>query len=222
MASFAEPGPVLRTFEAPIIEDEDGSSGTFGPPSLDPTPGGGLLYGFGTPLESLAEDGSVRWVLDEPHGFRVVDEHGGFLLAHVDDGGEPDDQHVGFTLQRRQLEDASLLWTRVHHRYEFADKPAPNEWLSDIAWGYAARAEGGYLIAGGHAYPASSCPQQPILWAIDLDGEVEWAHRVEVCGDFYFMGERVEGRAMVLGFSYDNGDFSNGNIEARWLQYFDP
>jgi hypothetical protein len=221
MSSFAELGPVLRSFEGAKVELDDGTSGFIGPPGLNPTPGGGLLYGYGVPLESLAEDGSQRWVLDEPHGFRVVDEHGGFLLGNVDDGGGPDDQRIGLTLQRRSLDDGSLLWSRVHHRYEFAHEPAPDEWLIDIGWSYVARAEGGYLIAGVHAYPAASCPYQPILWAIDPYGEVEWAHRVEACGDLYIPDERVEGRAMVLGFSFANGDLSNGGTTARWLQYFD-
>ena len=56
---------------------------------------------------------------------------------------------------------------------------------------------------------------------VDINGEVEWAHRVEACGDFVIPSDRVEGRALVLGFSYANGDDSNGNIQARWLQYFD-
>lgn len=220
MSRFAELGPTLRTFDAPRFTFEDGTSGV-GIVDLLPTPGGGLLWGGGAPLESLAEDGGLRWVLEEPHGFRVVDEHGGFLLGNVDDGGERDDQHIGFSIQRRDLDDASVLWTRVHHRYDFANAPRSDDGLVDIAWSYAARAEGGYLIAGGHAYPASSCPQQPIVWAIDINGEVEWAHRVEVCGDLIVASRRVEGRALTLGFGYANGDSSNGNIEARWLQYFD-
>jgi hypothetical protein len=208
MSSFAKLGPVLRTFEG---------LSTALPPDLNPTPGGGLLFGDATRLESIAEDGSSRWVLAEPHTSRVVDEHGGFLLGNVPD--DEHDQQDGFTIQRRKLDDASLLWTRVHHRYDFAHAPKPDEWLIDSAWSYAARAEGGYLIGGWHAYPASSCPWQPIIWAIDINGEVEWAHRVEACGSFSVRG--VEGRALVLGYSYANGDSSNGNIQARWLQYFD-
>ncbi|KIG15913.1 hypothetical protein DB30_05104 [Enhygromyxa salina] len=220
MSSFAEAGPVLRTFESPRVTLGDGTSGVFAV-SLYPTPGGGLLWGHSGLFESLAEDGSLRWVLEEPHSFRVVDEYGGFLLGGVHDGGELDDQQLGLSLQRRSLEDASVLWTRVHHRYDFANEPRPNDWLVDTAWGHAARAEGGYLIAGGHAYPASSCPQQPIVWAIDIDGEVEWAHRVETCGSLIVATRRVDGRALTLGFSYANGDASNGATKARWLQYFD-
>jgi hypothetical protein len=221
MSSFAELGPTLRVFEATHIEFEDGTIGWVAPPVLTPTPGGGLLYGgYGVPLESIAEDGTQRWAIDEPHSFRVVDEHGGFLLGHVDDG-EPDDQRTGLALQRRKLDDGSLLWSRVHHRYEFAHEPRPDERLDNIAWSLVARADGGYLLAGVHAYPASHCPWQPILWAVDLDGEIEWAHRVEACGDFFVPNDRVQARAMVLGFSFDDGNGSNGNVEARWLQYFD-
>jgi hypothetical protein len=217
MSSFAELGPVLRTFEGPRIMLQDGGT-AFLSPDLHPTPGGGVLFGTSR-FESLAEDGSVRWVLDEPHTNRVVDEHGGFFLGNVPDGGEHE-QQAGFKIQRRKLDDASLLWTRVHHRYDFADAPKPDEWLIDSAWSYA-RAEGGYLIGGWHAYPASSCPWQPIIWAIDINGEVEWAHRVETCGSVGVSVDRVEERALVLGYSYANGDGSNGNIQARWLQYFD-
>jgi hypothetical protein len=219
MSSFATLGPVLRTFEAPRVTFEDGTSGVLGV-DLHPTPGGGLLWGAGAPLESLAEDGSVRWVLEQPHTFRVVDEHGGFLLGNFADG-ELGDQKSGLTIQRRKLDDGSLLWSRVHHRYEFAGDPESDEWLFDTAYSYVARAEGGYLIAGGHAYPAASCPQQPIIWAIDPNGEVEWAHRVEACGTLIILGHRVEGRVLTLGLSFANGDASNGNTDARWLQYFD-
>jgi hypothetical protein len=219
MSSFATLDPVLRTFAAPRITYEDGGSGYL-PPDLDPTPGGGVLWQTGVLLESIAEDGSTRWVLEEPHTFRVVDEHGGFLLGNFNDGGVGDHKS-GFTIQRRKLDDASLLWTRVHHRYEFANEPEPDEWLHDTAFSYTARAEGGYLIAGGHAYPASSCSQQPIIWAIDINGDVEWAHRVEACGHLSIPGKRVEGRVLTLGVSFADGDASNGNIEARWLQYFD-
>jgi hypothetical protein len=221
MSSFATLGPVLRTYEAPHVTYDDGTSGFLWSVDLHPTPGGGLLWRDGPLLESVAEDGSTRWVLGEPHSFCVVDEHGSFLLGSVADGGEPDDQQNGLAIQRRKLDDASLLWTRVHHRYEFAGEPEPNQWLIDTAWSYTARAEGGYLIAGGHAYPASSCPQQPIIWAIDANGEVEWAHRVETCGDLLVASDRVEGRALVYGFSYANGDSSYANIQAQWLQYFD-
>jgi hypothetical protein len=217
MSSFAELGPVVRTFEGPHVPYEDTFFITS--PDLHPTPGGGLLFGAGARLESLAEDGTARWVLEEPHGSRVVDEHGGFLLGNVTDG-EPHDEQAGFAIQRRKLDDASLLWTRVHHRYELAHEPKPDEWLSDSAWSYAARAEGGYLIAGRHAYPASSCPWQPIIWAIDIDGEVEWAHRVEVCGSVRIPTDRVEGRALVLGYSHANGIFYE-ETQAQWLQYFD-
>jgi hypothetical protein len=31
--------------------------------------------------------------------------------------------------------------------------------------------------------------------------------------------DRVEGRALVRGFSYANGP--NGDVQAQWLQYFD-
>lgn len=226
MASFGELGPTLRSFDGARVEHGDGTVGFVAPPRIDATPGGGLLYGngyedgYGAPFESIAEDGSQRWAIDEPHTFRVVDEHGGFLLGHVDDG-EPDDQHTGLTLQRRKLDDGSLLWSRVHHRYEFAHEPRPHERLDNIPWSLVARADGGYLLAGVHAYPASRCPWQPILWAVDLDGEIEWAHRIEACGEFVMPSERVQARAMVLGFSFDNGDGSNGNVEARWLQYFD-
>jgi hypothetical protein len=220
MSSFAELGPVLSTFKGPHVPREGGSY-AFTVPDLHPTPGGGLLFGTGERLESLAEDGSVRWVLEEFHTSRVVDEHGGFLLGNVSDGRGSHDQHFGFAIQRRKLDDASVLWTRVHHRYDFAHEPKPDQWLYDAAWSYAARAEGGYLIAGEHAYPASSCFWQPIIWAIDLDGEVEWAHRVETCGEFFIPSDRVEGRALVLGYSYANGDASTDNIQARWLQYFD-
>lgn len=219
MASFAEAGPVLRTFEAPTVSFEDGSTG-FAVVTLHPTPGGGLLWGSLGRLESVADDGGLRWALDEVQSFRVVDEHGGFLLGHFDDG-EPDDQRQGLTLQRRSLDDASVLWTRVHHRYDFADEPGPDDWLIDTSLSYAARADGGYLVAGGHAYPAASCLQQPIIWAIDIDGEVEWAHRVEACGTLHIPDRRVDQRALVLGFSSANGDGSNGATEARWLQYFD-
>jgi hypothetical protein len=219
MSSFATLGPVLHTFEASRVTLADGTS-FFAKVDLNPTPGGGLLCGDMGRLESVAEDGSLRWVLEEFHSNRVVDEHGGFLLANVPDD-EPQDQKNGLTIQRRKLDDASLLWSRVHHRYEFAHEPKPDERLFDHALSYAARAEGGYLIGGGHAYPASSCPQQPIIWAIDINGEVEWAHRVEACGDFYIPSDRVEARALVLGFSYANGDDTNGNTQARWLQYFD-
>ena len=215
MSSFAALGPVLRNFESTRTEN-----GGFVFPWIHPTPGGGLLFGTGGSLESIAEDGSSRWVLEEPHTFRVVDEHGGFLLGNVSDG-DLEDHRNGLTIQRRKLDDASLLWTRVHHRYDFAHDPGPDEFLFDTAFSYAARAEGGYLIAGGHAYPSSRCVQQPIVWAIDIDGEVEWAHRVEVCGDLFIPSDRVDGRAMVLGFSFPNGDQSNGATEARWLQYFD-
>lgn len=219
MASFAELGPVLRSFEADV-DLQDGSTFWAAPPRLDPTPGGGLLFGGPEQVESLAEDGSQRWVIDQAHGFRVVDQHGGFLLGNVFDGAA-DDQRSGLSIQRRALADGSLLWSRVHHRYQFVGEPEPDEWLSDLAWSYAARAEGGYLLAGTHAYPASSCPWQPIVWAIDLDGEVEWAHRIEACGSSFIPSERVDARALVLGLSYTNGDGSNGNIEASWLQYFD-
>jgi hypothetical protein len=225
MSSFAEFGPVLRTIEVPDAPSE--GTATTGIPTLDPTPGGGVLMGgyvFGaeTPLESLAEDGSVRWVLAEPHTSRVVDGYGGFLLGNVAAGGEPHDHHQGLAIQRRKLDDASLLWTRVHHRYDFAHEPKSDQWLDDSAWSYAARAEGGYLIAGGHAYPASSCFRQPIIWAIDINGEVEWAHRAEVCGDFNIPSDRVEGRALVLGHSYGRGIGAfNPEIAAEWLQYFD-
>jgi hypothetical protein len=220
MSSFGELGPVVSTFKGPHVPLEDGTYGIT-PPDLLPTPGGGLLFGTRKRLESLAEDGSVRWVLEEPHTDRVVDEHGGFLLGNVSDGRGPRGQHYGLAIQRRKLDDASLLWTRVHHRYDFAHEPKPHQRLDDTAWSYAARAEGGYLIGGGHSYPASGCPQQPIIWAIDIDGEVEWAHRVEACGDFFLPSDRVEGRALVLGYSYANGDESTDNIQARWLQYFD-
>jgi hypothetical protein len=224
MAKFGSVGPVLRTFAAPSVTFGDGSTGFLGM-FLHPTPGGGLLWGNGmgdgTRLESVAEDGGLRWDLEEPHFMRVVDEYGGFLLANVPDGGEPGDQWHGLTLQRRKLDDASLLWTRVHHRYEFAREPDPDQGLQDAAWSYAARAEGGYLVAGGHAYPASSCPQQPIVWAIDINGEVEWAHRVEACGALIVPSERVEGRALVYGFSYANATPNYANTKAQWLQYFD-
>jgi hypothetical protein len=220
MSSFATVGPVLRTVETPRFTLEDGTRGVRWV-GLDPTPGGGVLWGTGARLESLAEDGSLRWVLEEPHNFRVVDEHGGFLLGNVADGGALDDQQNGLAIQRRKLDDASLLWTRVHHRYAFAGESEPGAWLIDTAWSYAARAEGGYLIAGGHAYPASSCPQQPIIWAIDMSGEVEWAHRVEACGFPFIPSNRVGGRVLTLGSSFANGDPTNGNTEARWLQYFD-
>jgi hypothetical protein len=224
MSSFAELGPVVRTIKVPHVPSEGTSTTAI--PGLHPTPGGGVLIGgyvFGAemPLESLAEDGTVRWVLAEPHTSRVVDEHGGFLLGNVADG-EPHDQHTGLAIQRRRLDDASVLWTRVHHRYDFAHEPKSDQRLDDTAWSYAARAEGGYLIAGHHAYPASNCSWQPIVWAIDINGEVEWAHRVEVCGSFAIPSDRVEGRALVLGHSYGSG-FSrfNSEIQAQWLQYFD-
>jgi hypothetical protein len=220
MATFATLGPVLRTYEAHRIMQDDGTSGFPWMVDLDPTPGGGLLWKNGALLESFAEDGSTRWMIQEPHGWSVVDEHGGFLLGNTNDG-EPDYQRDGLEIQRRKLDDASLLWSRVHHRYEFAREPKPDEWLHDTAFSYTARADGGYLIAGGHAYPASSCPWQPIIWAIDIDGGVEWAHRVEACGTLYVPSDRVGGCVLVLGDSYANGDLSNGNIQAQWLQYFD-
>lgn len=145
MASFGQLGPTLRSFEAARVEDGDGIVGFVAPPLLTPTPGGGLLYGngydhgYGAPFESIAEDGSQRWAIDEPHTYRVVDEHGGFLLGHVEDG-EPDDQRTGLALQRRQLDDGSLLWSRVHHRYEFAHEPRPDERLDNIAWSSGMRA----------------------------------------------------------------------------------
>lgn len=219
MSSFATLGPVLRTFEANLVTLGDGTT-FFSDVDLHPTPGGGLLWTDLGRIESIAEDGSTRWVLEEPHTFRVVDEHGGFLLGNVADA-ELDDQRSGLTIQRRRLDDASLIWARVHHRYEFANVPEPDELLSDIAFSYAARAEGGYLLAGGHAYPASSCVWQPSIWAIDIHGELEWAHRVETCGTLFIPSDRVEARALVFGESFANGDGSNGNIQARWLQYFD-
>jgi hypothetical protein len=223
MSSFAELGPVVRTFEALRVSSGEGPSSFF-LMSLHPTPGGGLLgnsvTGEGRRLESVAEDGNLRWVLEQGHVSCVVDEHGGFLLGNVSDGGEPDDRQYGLTLQRRKLDDASVLWTRVHHRYEFAGEP-DNHWLWDTGYTYTARAEGGYLVAGGHAYPASGCYEQPIIWAIDINGEVEWAHRVEACGTFYIPSDRVEGRALVLGHSYVDGVYNYANIKAQWLQYFD-
>jgi hypothetical protein len=86
MSSFAELGPVLRTFEGPRGTLEDGTV-YLTVPDLEPTPGGGLLFGTGALLESLAEDASVRWELEVPHSLRVVDEHGGFLLGNINDGG---------------------------------------------------------------------------------------------------------------------------------------
>ena len=56
---------------------------------------------------------------------------------------------------------------------------------------------------------------EQLSWAIDINGEVEWAHRVEACGGFVIPSDRVEGRALVLGGSCANGDGSNGNIQAR-------
>jgi hypothetical protein len=214
MANFGTLGSVLSTFTATPV--------TLTRPLVDlhATPGGGVLWGDERRVESHAEDGGLRWVLEQDHGSVVVDEHDGFLLGNTDIG-EPPGQRVGLTLQRRKLVDASLLWTRVHHRYEFADEPEPDDWLFDTAWSYAARADGGYLIGGGHSYPASSCLQQPIVWAIGLDGEVEWAHRVEACGDFGLPSDRVEGRALVRGYSYDGDEQPSLDVQAQWLEYFD-
>jgi hypothetical protein len=220
MSSFGTLGPVLRTFEPPQITSNDGRTTFLYPVGFNPTPGGGLLWENGPRLESVADDGSTRWVLEEPHTVRVVDKHGGFLLGTIDDGGDPDDQQHGLAIQRRKLDDASLLWTRVHHRYEFAGEPEPIGWLDDTAWSLTARAEGGYLVAGGHAYPATSCLFQPIIWAIDINGEAEWAHRVETCGLLLVPTEQVEGRAMVYGYSYF-GVLNHANTKAQWLLYFD-
>lgn len=223
MVEFGQVEGPLRTMTTPLIETENGVSGLGA--FARPTPGGGLLWSTQSRLERLDEDGALVWTLDEFHWLGAIDDQGSFLLSNVQDG-DPEDQRGGLTLERRSLADASVIWSRVHHRYDFSGTPRPDDFLWDFGYDFAARADGGYLIAGGHAYPASSCPQQPILWAISPEGEVEWAHRVETCGAMSGMGGLLPGglvgdRVLVQGFGYLDGDASNGNIDVRWLQAFE-
>jgi hypothetical protein len=190
-----------------------------------PTPGGGVLWDAVGRIERLDESGALIWAVEQPHVFALVDDQGSFLLGNVPDG-EIDDQRGGLTLERRSLADGSVIWSRVHHRYDFSDTPRPDDWLIDFNFGFAARADGGYLVGAGHAYPASSCPRQPSVWAISAEGEVEWAHRVETCGAMSIVrgplpGGLVGERALVRGFAYLDDDGSNGNIDVRWLQAFE-
>lgn len=214
MASFGE-AQVVR--EREVTRGEGVGPGVGG---VHPTPGGGALWSYNSEIESVAEDGSLRWTLTEPHCGMVVDDRGGFLLGCTRDE-DSKAQRAGVGIQRRSLADAGLLWSRVHHRFAFAEPPRSEQWLISFTHSLQARPSGGYVIAGWHAYPSSKCPGQPLLMAIDEQGEVEWAHRSETCGAMLVIGPPTDHGLFVRAGSFDNGDGSNGNTKAGWLHRFD-
>jgi hypothetical protein len=213
MASFGE-AQLVREREVAVTEGTHLVSG------LHPTPGGGALWGYNLEIESVAEDGSLRWTLTEPHCWLAVDDRGGFLLECTSDE-DIEDQRAGLGIQRRSQADGSLLWSRVHHRYAFVEPPRSDHRLGSYAFLSRARPGGGYVLTGAHAYPSTSCPGQPLIMAIDEQGEVEWAHRSETCGSMFLIGPPTEHAAFVRGASHTNGDSSNGNIAADWVHRFD-
>lgn len=230
MASLGEIEGPLRTISVPKTECCTWLV------RLHPTPDGGILWAIPGTFERLDETGALLWSADLPHLFLAVDDHDSFLVgglladhdSYLAEGElvDPNNPYQGLALERRSLADGSLIWSRTHHRYEFGAPPEAGEFLHDTQWSHLARAGGGYLVAGGHSYPAPGCPWQPTIWAISAAGELEWAHRVETCGELHVLpgpepGGLVDEHAFVFGAAYSDGVPDHSNTDARWLQRFE-
>lgn len=186
--------------------------------NLEPLVDGGVAWaptveGF----ELLEPDGSVRWARDEGGGAHASDADSLLIVSLVSTG-------VGagraLRLEKAGVADGASVWVHEHQRYIVSepDECGPQGCpLLDIAFP-TLRPDGGYLLAGGHAYPSGACSWQPLLMAVSSSGEAEWTHRIETCGRAYWIGMRDDSTFDLLGFAWD----TSGSIWAdSWVRSFE-
>lgn len=179
-------------------------------------PDGGLAWTYGAGIEVLNNDGSLRWIRDE--GTPVAVDDDSLLIASRAPG---EDGVPALVLERSELETGEPMWTRVHQRFALAEGESCTQQscAPPRLTGVHAQSTDGFLLSGAHPYPSANCPNQPLVMAITGAGEVEWAHRVEVCGYATDVIERngsVEfiGEMVTFGEQYTDGFAPHG----AWLR----
>ena len=182
--------------------------------NLEPLVDGGVAWRpAGEGFEHLSATGELLW--SHAEGAPAASDETSILVT-----SRPAREGGGWALGLEQLAlaDGSSLWTREHRRFELL---APEDCSEDdcrLVDGAFPRLRpgGGYLVYGYHAYPSSTCATQPVVFAVSATGEVEWAHRVEVCGPAGFLGTR-DGALEIAGGAYDS---TNSRVVKSWVRRF--
>jgi hypothetical protein len=177
---------------------------------------GAAAWWTGGGFEVVELDGSVRW--SRPDGGSLVSDADSMLIT----SRVPTGIGAGMALRLEKVAaaDGSILWTREHRRFEVVEPEncGTNDCgLIDFAYPVL-RPDGGYLLIGRHAYPSSTCIEQPLIMAVTADGEAEWAHRVETCGYASRAAYRDESKLEILGIT---GAYDESTPTGAWTRWFE-
>jgi hypothetical protein len=167
-------------------------------------------------FEVVEQDGSVRWT--RPQGSAHASDADSLLVVSLVPTGVGAGQAL--RLEKAAVTDGASAWVREHQRYTVAVPEhcgAEECRLRDIAFP-TLRSDGGYLLAGSHAYPSETCPAQPLLIAVSSFGEAEWAHRVETCGRAFWIAARGASTFELVGSSLDDAGTKWAGV---WVRSFE-